>query len=51
VAALQRLRAQAPLADKVRVADYVIDGAATLEETRNQVQHVWERIRAGGPQR
>ena len=40
-----RLAAQLPLADKVAVADQVIDNAGTVEETRAQVARVWEAIR------
>lgn len=40
-----RLAAQLPLADKVAVADHVIDNAGTVEETRAQVARVWEAIR------
>jgi dephospho-CoA kinase len=49
--AARRLAAQAPLRDKVAVADYVIDGNATLEETRAQVEAAWRDILAGGPRR
>jgi dephospho-CoA kinase len=44
-AARARLAAQLPLADKVAVADQVIDNAGTVEETRAQVARVWEAIR------
>lgn len=44
--ALARVRAQLPLADKVAVADHVIDNAGSLEETRAQVARVWEAIRS-----
>jgi dephospho-CoA kinase len=49
--AARRLAAQAPLRDKVAVADYVIDGGATLQETRAQVEAAWQDILAGGPRR
>lgn len=42
-----RLAAQLPLADKVAVADHVIDNSGTLEQTRAQVSELWERLRKG----
>jgi dephospho-CoA kinase len=47
--ALSRVRAQAPVSDKVAVADWVIDTSGILPETRKKVERVWEEIRAGGP--
>jgi dephospho-CoA kinase len=49
--ATRRLAAQAPLGDKVALADYVIDGSAPLETTRAQVAAAWRDILAGGPRR
>lgn len=49
--AARRLAAQAPLRDKIAVADYVIDGSADLETTRAQVAAAWRDILAGGPRR
>ena len=40
-----------PLAEKIAVADYVIDNAGELEETRHHVVAVWRDILAGGPRR
>ena len=40
-AARQRIDAQWPLADKARLADFVIDTSGTLEETYAQVDEVW----------
>jgi dephospho-CoA kinase len=45
-AAQARLAAQLPLADKVAVADWVIDNAGSREETRAQVGRVWAEILA-----
>ena len=42
-----RLRAQAPLADKLAVADWVIDNSGSLEETRRQVEALWATELAG----
>ena len=47
----QRLAAQAPLADKLAAADYVIDNQGDREATRRQVEAAWRDIRAGGPVR
>jgi len=48
--ALRRIRAQAPLATKLAVADYVIDGSAPLKTTREQVHRVLEQILSGNKQ-
>nr|WP_198409762.1 dephospho-CoA kinase [Limnochorda pilosa] len=40
-----RMAAQMPLEEKVRRADYVVDNGGTPEETRRQVQRVWEAMR------
>lgn len=42
---LARLSRQAPLADKLRVADYVIDTSRSKEETTEQVWEVYARLR------
>jgi dephospho-CoA kinase len=47
--ALSRIRAQAPLSDKVAVADWVIETSGILPATRKKVEKVWEEIRSGGP--
>ncbi|MEQ9618101.1 MAG: dephospho-CoA kinase [Deltaproteobacteria bacterium] len=44
--ALSRIKAQMPLSDKVKHADYVIENSATLENLRIQVESLWERINA-----
>lgn len=41
-----RLDAQAPLAEKLAVADYVIDTETDLDETRRQTELVWRQILA-----
>jgi dephospho-CoA kinase len=41
----RRVRAQAPLADKVAAANWVIDTSGPLENTRAQVEKVWTEIR------
>jgi dephospho-CoA kinase len=39
------LKAQLPIDEKVRYADYVIYNEGSLEETRHQVEEVWEKLR------
>jgi len=39
-----RIAAQAPLRDKLRVADYVIDTEGTLRETRRQTDRVYSSL-------
>jgi dephospho-CoA kinase len=39
-----RIAAQAPLADKIAVADYVIDNDGTLDDTKRQVHDVWAEL-------
>lgn len=38
------LAAQMPLAEKRRRADYVVDNSGTLEETRRQVEKLWQLL-------
>jgi dephospho-CoA kinase len=42
--AVQRVRAQAPLSDKIAVATWVIDTNGPVEETKKQVEKVWAEI-------
>lgn len=42
--ALARIRAQKPLADKVRLADHVIDNAGSLEDLRRRTDEVLDAI-------
>lgn len=39
------LDAQLPIDEKVRYADFVVHNEGTLEETRKQVEKVWEELR------
>jgi dephospho-CoA kinase len=48
VEARARSAAQLPLADKVAVADWVIDTCGPIAETQKQVAKVWAEILAGG---
>lgn len=43
-AARARLDAQLPLADKIAVADYVVDNAGSVDQTRAQVTRIWNQI-------
>ncbi len=43
-AAQERIRSQLPLADKVKVADYVIDNSGTRESTRALVLELWQKL-------
>lgn len=43
-AARQRIDTQWPLADKVRLADFVVDTSGTLAETEARVDEVWQRL-------
>ncbi len=47
--ARDRLRAQMPLREKLVHADWVIDNNGSPEETRRQVEGVWETIRTRPP--
>jgi dephospho-CoA kinase len=40
----RRMAAQLPEAEKIKVADYVIDNSGALEETREQVRQVWQKL-------
>lgn len=42
--ALARIRAQMPIAEKVKYADYVIDTSGTLRETRKQVENLYREL-------
>jgi dephospho-CoA kinase len=39
------LKAQLPIDEKLRYADFVIHNEGTLEETRRQVEQVWEELK------
>jgi dephospho-CoA kinase len=44
--ALKRVRSQLPLADKVKVADHVIDNSGSLNQTRSQVERLYKQLTA-----
>ncbi len=43
--ARRRLAAQRPLREKAAEADWVIDNSGTPEQTRRQVEELWQRLR------
>lgn len=42
----RRMAAQLPEEAKIKAADYVIDNSGSLEDTREQVQNVWQKLQA-----
>jgi dephospho-CoA kinase len=42
----RRMAAQLPEAEKTKVADYVIDNSGPLDHTREQVNEIWQKLRA-----
>jgi len=45
----RRIAAQMPIADKRRLADYIIDNTQSLDQTREQVQTLWQALRSRTP--
>jgi dephospho-CoA kinase len=43
----RRMAAQLPEAEKIKIADYVIDNSGSLEQTREQMRQVWQRLQRG----
>jgi len=41
---MRRMAAQMPDQDKIKAADYVIDNSGSLEQTREQVRQVWQKL-------
>jgi dephospho-CoA kinase len=41
----RRMAAQLPDEEKIKAADYVIDNSGALEQTREQVNRIWEMLR------
>jgi dephospho-CoA kinase len=41
----RRMAAQLPDVEKIKAADYVIDNSGIIENTRQQVERVWEKLR------
>jgi dephospho-CoA kinase len=42
----RRMAVQLPDEEKIKAADYVIDNSGTLDQTRAQVEQVWQQLRA-----
>lgn len=42
--ALRRIRAQMPLKDKIRKADFIIHNNGSLTDTKKQVKQIWEKL-------
>jgi dephospho-CoA kinase len=40
------MSAQLPESEKIKAADYVIDNSGLLDQTREQVRQVWEKLRS-----
>ena len=49
--ALSRIESQMPISEKTKHAKYIIDNSESLDETRKQVEEVWEKITTELPQR
>jgi dephospho-CoA kinase len=43
---VRRMAAQLPDEEKIKAADFVIDNSGALDETREQVAVVWQKLRA-----
>ena len=43
--ALRRIKIQMPLAKKVALADYVIDGTLSYEQTKHEVERIYEELK------
>jgi dephospho-CoA kinase len=42
--ALQRIKSQIPMKEKVKMTDYVIDNSNSLDKTREQVEKIWQSL-------
>ncbi len=42
--ARKRIKAQMPLKDKIRQADFIIDNSKDLNKTRKQVNRIWQKL-------
>jgi dephospho-CoA kinase len=41
----RRMAAQLPEEEKTKAANYVIDNSGSLDQTREQVRHIWQDLR------
>jgi len=42
--ALQRIKSQMSMKEKVKMADYVIDNSSSLDKTKEQVKKIWKNL-------
>jgi len=42
--ALQRIKSQMPMKEKVKMADYVIDNSSSLDEMKEKVEIIWQEL-------
>jgi len=42
--ALQRVKSQIPMKEKIKMADYVIDNSSSLDKTKKQVEKIWQEL-------
>ncbi len=42
--ALQRIKSQMPMKEKVKMADYMVDNSNSLDETKKQVEKIWKKL-------
>jgi dephospho-CoA kinase len=45
---VRRMAAQLPDEEKIKAADHVVDNSGSLDQTREQVRQVWEKLRDQG---
>ena len=43
---VRRMAAQLPDEEKIKAADYVIDNSGSLDQTRDQVRQVWQKLQS-----
>jgi len=46
--ALERLRAQIPLEEKMKHADFIVDNSGSVDETKRQVKKIWDKLKGTG---
>ena len=44
-AALRRIKSQLPLTKKIALADYVIDGTLSYEQTKHEMERIYEELK------
>jgi len=42
--ALQKIKSQIPLKEKIEIADYVIDNSNSLDKTKEQAERIWQEL-------